>query len=80
MQEIANMRKVTLSTQVTLDGFIEGPNGDLDWMIMDEEMWKDVNDLLSAVDTTLFGRVAYQGFVNYWPAAATNPQKVRNAS
>jgi dihydrofolate reductase len=72
------MRKVILSIQVTLDGFIEGPKGELDWMVMDEELWEYVNDLLSTVDTTLFGRVAYQGFANYWPAAATNPLSPKN--
>ena len=72
------MRKVILSIQVTLDGFIEGPNGELDWMTMDEEVWQEVKGLMGAVDTTLFGRVAYQGFANYWPAAATNPSSPKN--
>ncbi|MDQ3063810.1 MAG: dihydrofolate reductase family protein [Acidobacteriota bacterium] len=68
------MRKVILSTNVTLDGFIEGPNGELDWMMMDEEIWKEVKALLSTVDTTLFGRVTYQGFESYWSSVPANPE------
>jgi dihydrofolate reductase len=72
------MRKVTLQMLVTLDGFIAGPKGELDWFLMDEEMWKAENDLLRTVDTALFGRVAYQEFANYWPAAGKNPSSPKN--
>lgn len=34
----SRMRKIVLDLAVTLDGFIEGPNGEIDWCIMDEEM------------------------------------------
>src|SRR5262245_3276395 len=72
------MRKLILSIHETLDGFIEGPNGQLDWMNFDDEMWNYVNDLLSNVGTALFGRVAYQAFEKYWPAAAANPSSSKN--
>jgi dihydrofolate reductase len=58
---------------VTLDGFFEGPNKELDWHIVDEEFNQYANDLLSNVDALLFGRVTYQLMADYWPAAATNP-------
>ena len=67
------MRKVILSNSVTLDGFFAGPNGELDWFIVDEEFKQYANDLLSNVDALLFGRVTYQLMADYWPAAATNP-------
>jgi len=67
------MRKVILSNMVTLDGFFEGPNKELDWHIVDEEFNQYANDLLSNVDALLFGRVTYQLMADYWPAAATNP-------
>lgn len=68
------MRKVILMINVSLDGAIEGPNGEMDWALVgNEEDWKYVNDLLSAVDTALLSRVLYQGFKSYWPSAATNP-------
>jgi dihydrofolate reductase len=67
------MRKVILSNEVTLDGFFAGPNGELDWQIVDEESHQYAIDLLSHVDALLFGRVTYQLMADYWPAAATNP-------
>ena len=44
---------------VTLDGFFEGPNKELDWHIVDEENKEYAIDLLSKVDALLFGRVTY---------------------
>jgi dihydrofolate reductase len=67
------MRKVILSNMVTLDGFFEGPNKELDWHIVDEEFNEYAIDLLSNVDAILFGRLTYQLMADYWPAAATNP-------
>lgn len=60
---------------VSLDGFIARPNGELDWATRDDETMGKylIGDLLSTVDTMLLGRVLYQGFASYWPAAATNP-------
>jgi len=73
------MRKVILAMQVTLDGFIEGPNGELDWaMKEDEETWKDVFDLQGSSDTLLLGRVMYPAFEKYWLAAPTNPSSTKN--
>lgn len=72
------MRKVILQIGVSLDGFIEAPNGDLEWMFIDDELWQNVDELLGTVDIVLFGRTAYQGFEQYWPAAATNPKSPQN--
>jgi dihydrofolate reductase len=47
---------------VTLDGFFEGPNGELDWtfVVWDEEFQKYTNNELRSMDAILYGRVAYQ--------------------
>jgi hypothetical protein len=49
------MRKLKLQTQVTVDGFMAGPNGELDWMTWDwdEELQKYVSDLTDTVDCIL---------------------------
>jgi RibD C-terminal domain len=50
------MRKIITSLQMSIDGFIEGPNGELDWMMKeDEEVWRDMNEMLSSVDTFILG-------------------------
>lgn len=59
------MRKVILDLAVTLDGFIEGPNGEIDWCIMDDDM--DFNGFLSIIDTIFYGRVSYDTWGNYQP-------------
>lgn len=60
------MRKVVLDLAVTLDGFIEGPNGEVDWCIMDDEM--NFDGFLSTIDTIFYGRVSYDMWGNYSPA------------
>ena len=51
------MRKIIAALQTSVDGFIEGPNGELDWaMAEDEETWRDVDEMLRSVDTFILGR------------------------
>jgi Dihydrofolate reductase len=63
------MRKVILHMVVSLDGFIEGADKELDWFVDDDEMLKYFHDLLNSVDAMLYGRVSYQLMTDYWPAA-----------
>ncbi len=69
------MRKIITTTWVTLDGFIAGPNGAMDWIgeIYDEAMGKYEDDLVSAADTLLLGRVTYQSFAGSWPHVPDSP-------
>lgn len=62
------MRKVILDLAVTLDGLIEGPRGETDWCIMDEEM--DFAEFLHSIDTIFYGRVSYDAWGNYEPPRA----------
>jgi len=59
------MRKVILDLAVTLDGFIEGSNGEIDWCIMDDDM--DFDGFLTTVDTIFYGRVSYDSWGNFQP-------------
>jgi len=69
------MRKIITTTWVTLDGFIAGPNGEMDWIgeIYDEAMGTYENDLVSEADTLLLGRVTYQSFAGSWPHVPDSP-------
>lgn len=67
------MRKIITTTWITLDGFIAGPNGEMDWVIVDEEMGKYEGEIVSAADTLLLGRVTYQSFAGSWPYVPDNP-------
>ena len=69
------MRKIITTMWVTLDGFIAGPNGEMDWIgeIYDDAMGKYESDLVSEADTLLLGRVTYQSFAGSWPHVPDNP-------
>ncbi|GAA3122024.1 dihydrofolate reductase family protein [Streptosporangium carneum] len=67
------MRKVILYMQLTVDGFTEGPEGEMDWLKVDEETWRFINDLLDPADTALLGRVTYEVFESSWPEVAKDP-------
>ncbi|GAA3780608.1 dihydrofolate reductase family protein [Flavobacterium ginsengiterrae] len=57
------MKKIILNLAVTLDGFIEGPKGEVDWCIMDDDM--NFPDFLKSVDTIFYGRISYDEWGNY---------------
>jgi len=59
------MRKIILDLAVSLDGFIEGPNGEIDWCIMDDDMGFD--NFLSEIDTIFYGRVSYDLWGQFHP-------------
>lgn len=61
------MRKVFLFMMVSLDGFFEGPDHEIDWHNVDEEFNEFAIQQLNEVDMLLFGRVTYQGMASYWP-------------
>jgi dihydrofolate reductase len=67
------MGKIILSTPITLDGFIEGPHRELDWVVADDELHDYYADLLHQADLLLYGRVTYELMVNYWPNAISDP-------
>ena len=70
------MRKIIVFNNVTLDGFMAGPNGELDWAIRDDEMTQYTKDGQSSTDTFLFGRVTYEMMASFWPtptAQSVNP-------
>jgi dihydrofolate reductase len=67
-------RKLFVSMMVSLDGFFEGPNRELDWPVTDNREFEQYcDDMLDSIDLMLFGRVAYQTMLGYWPAAADDP-------
>ena len=67
-------RKVILAMQMSLDGFVEGPNGDLSWLNTgDDEEWNEMFNDLKNVDTFLLGRNMYPGYTDYWRSVLSNP-------
>lgn len=58
---------------ISLDGFVAGLNGEMDWIKIDDEIFDYVGKRISEGDTALYGRVTYQMMENYWPTAADKP-------
>lgn len=63
---------------ISLDGFVAGPNGEMDWIKADEELFDYVGKRISEGDTALYGRVTYQMMENYWPTAAQKPNATKH--
>src|SRR5947199_8091653 len=70
------MRKLKLQMQFTADGFVAGPEGQLDWMTfdMDDSLIAFINHLTDTSDTILLGRKMTEGFINYWEHVTTQPE------
>lgn len=70
------MRKLKLQMQITVDGYVAGPQGQLDWVTfnMDERLLAFINEMIDTSDTILLGRKMTPGFVDYWEDVISKPQ------
>jgi dihydrofolate reductase len=68
----ADNRRVILFIHMSLDGFVAGPNGETDWITIDDEIFKDANALANTADIALYGRTTFQMMESYWPTVLTN--------
>lgn len=67
------MRKIIWAMSVSLDGFIEGPNRELDWHMVDNELHAYFNAQLGAMSAFLDGRVTHEMMAEFWPTADNDP-------
>jgi len=67
------MRTLKLQVQATIDGFMAGPNGEMDWLTFNwtDDISQYVAAITEPVDTILLGRNLAQGFIPHW---AANPE------
>jgi dihydrofolate reductase len=66
------MRELIVSNLVSLDGYFEGPNQELDWFIVEEEFLEYASETLRSIDAILYGRITYEHMAAYWPHAMDN--------
>jgi len=62
-----------MAMSVSLDGFISGPDGEIDWHLVDDELHQHFNENLRQMSAFLDGRVSYQLMASYWPTADADP-------
>jgi dihydrofolate reductase len=67
------MRKIIYSMGVSLDGYVAGPNGELDWSTPDEELHAFWNDQAREIGLSLYGRRMYELMSAFWPTADDDP-------
>jgi dihydrofolate reductase len=67
------MRKLLFFMHTSLDGFVAGPNGEMDWIKVDDAIFDFVGTMTDQADTALYGRVTYQMMESYWPTAGEKP-------
>jgi dihydrofolate reductase len=69
------MRKLKLQVQMTIDGFIAGPAGEMDWIRLPwtEDINNYVDKITDPVDTIVLGRKLAEGFIPYWASVAADP-------
>tara|TARA_R110002096_G_scaffold1077_1_gene5813 strand:+ start:4722 stop:5294 length:573 start_codon:yes stop_codon:yes gene_type:complete len=72
------MRKIISFMHVSLDGFVAGLNGEMDWISVDGEIFDHVGKRIGEGDTALYGRVTYQMMESYWPTAADKPEATKH--
>lgn len=68
------MRNIVLLMHTSLDGFVAGPDGEMDWINHDNEIFSYVTEHFKNVDTAIYGRVTYGMMESYWPTVTTNPK------
>jgi len=67
------MRKIISFMHLSLDGFVAGPNGEMNWIKVNEEIFDHVGKRIGETDAALYGRVTYQMMENYRPTAGNEP-------
>lgn len=70
------MRKLKLQMQISIDGFVAGPNGEMDWMTWGwgDDIKQYVTRFTEPVDTILMGRKLAEGFIPHWAGLMANPE------
>ncbi len=67
------MRSLVYFMHASLDGFVAGTKGEMNWITVDDEIFDFVKTMTDQADTALYGRVTYQMMEAYWPTAADQP-------
>ena len=72
------MRKLVLFMHTSLDGFTARPNGEIDWINAEQEMFDYAGQRTQKADTAIYGRGTYKLMQSYWPTAADQPNATKH--
>jgi dihydrofolate reductase len=63
------MRNIISLAHVSLDGFMAGPGGTMDFIVFNAELADHTYPLINSVDLAVYGRITYELMEGYWPTA-----------
>jgi len=66
------LRKIIVSNMVSLDGYIAGPDGEIDWFVWDKDLERYRIEMMGTVGTIILGRTTYEMMASYWPTDTVN--------
>ena len=72
------MRNLIFFMHTSIDGFVAGLNGEMDWINVDDSMFDFVATMTDKADTALYGRVTYEMMQSYWPKAGEKPNATKH--
>src|SRR4029077_9537228 len=72
------MRNLIFFMHTSLDGFVAGLKGEMDWINVDDAIFDFVATMTDQADTALYGRVTYEMMQNYWPTAGEKPNATKH--
>jgi dihydrofolate reductase len=72
------MRNLIFFMHTSLDGFVAGLNGEMDWINLDESLFDFVGTMTDQADAALYGRVTYEMMQSYWPRAGEEPNATKH--
>jgi dihydrofolate reductase len=72
------MRQLIFFIHISLDGFVAGPNGEMDWIRVDDALFDFVGEMTATADSALYGRVTFEMMQNYWPTAGQQPNATKH--
>jgi dihydrofolate reductase len=73
------VRKLFLQMVISVDGYFDGPNQELDWFVIDDEYLAYVDEMLRSIDGILLGRTTYEHFAAHWPNSTQAEAGAMNA-
>ncbi|RAO16462.1 Dihydrofolate reductase [Micromonospora noduli] len=69
------MRKIVVSMWTTVDGFVAGPDDEMDWLLVDEHLQKYERALVDNAGSLMLGRITHADFAGHWPSTAQDPDQ-----
>lgn len=68
------MTKLIALMHQSFDGFAAGPNGEMNWITLDQEIFEHVAKFVARAGTGVYGPKTFQMMDSYWPGVLTDPQ------